>query len=314
MEFNEHFDLLNTLNQGDDCKQKCCENVNNFISLDEIIHCKICDKIISNIIDSPEWRFYGHNDNKNINPTRCGMPVNILLPDSSLGSSVSNTNRNNNNMNKISTYQKWNSMPYRERSLYKVFTDIQVKCTSNNLPEIIISTSKSLYKNISENKISRGANRIGVIASCIYYACKECNVPRSINELSTMFDISPKIMTKGCKIYNEIMRTNKNKMRKLGYKSINLNDFIERFSHQLKLSEKDIENIFLISKKCEELKIINDNTPPSMAAGCIYLYIKKNKINIYKNQISEVCKISEVTINKCYKKLESNEDILKLIS
>ena len=51
-----------------------------------------------------------------------------------------------------------------------------------------------------------------------------------------------------------------------------------------------------------------------MAAGCIYLYIKKNKINIYKNQISEVCKISEVTINKCYKKLESNEDILKLIS
>ena len=313
MEFDGHFDLLNSLNQENNCKKKCCENVNNFIFLDEITHCKVCECVISNIIDTPEWRFYGHSDNKNVNPTRCGMPVNVLLPDSSLGSSVSNTNRNNN-MNKISMYQNWNSMPYRERSLYKVFTDIQTKCIKNNLPEIIITTSKSLYKNISENKISRGANRIGVIAACIYYACKECSVPRSINELSTMFDISPKIMTKGCKIYNEIMRTNKNKMRKLGYKSINLNDFIERFSHQLKLSEKDIENIFLISKKCEELKIINDNTPPSMAAGCIYLYIKKNKINIYKNQISEVCKISEVTINKCYKKLESNEDILKLIS
>ena len=110
------------------------------------------------------------------------------------------------------------------------------------------------------------------------------------------------------------MRSNKNKMRKIGYKSVNLNDFIERFSHQLKLSENDIKNIFIISNKCEELEIINDNTPPSMAAGCIYLYIKKNKLNIYKNQISEVCKISEVTINKCYKKLESNEEIIKLIS
>ena len=203
------------------------------------------------------------------------------------------TNKNNN-MNKISMYQKWNSMPYKENNLYKVFTDIQNKCIKNNLPEIIISTAKSLYKNISENKISRGSNRTGVIAACIYYACKECDVPRSINELSTMFDITPKIMTKGCKIYNDIMITNKNKMRKIGYKSVNLNDFIERFSHQLKLSENDIKNIFIISNKCEELEIINDNTPPSMAAGCIYLYIKKKKLNIYKNQISEVCKISKL--------------------
>ena len=34
------------------------------------------------------------------------------------------------------------------------------------------------------------------------------------------------------------------------------------------------------------------------------------KERIYKNQIADVCKISEVTINKCYKKLESNEEIL----
>ena len=313
MDFDGHFDLLNQINKEDEYPEKCCENLKNFVFLDEIVHCKICDNIVSNIIDSPEWRFYGHNDNKNVNPTRCGMPVNILLPESSLGSSVSNTNKNNS-MNKISMYQKWNSMPYKERSLYKVFTDIQNKCIKNNLPEIIISTAKSLYKNISENKISRGSNRIGVIVACIYYACKECDVPRSINELSTMFDITPKIITKGCKIYNDIMRKNKNKMRKIGYKSVNLNDFIERFSHQLKLSENDIKNIFIISNKCEELGIINDNTPPSMAAGCIYLYIKKNKLDIYKNQISQVCKISEVTINKCYKKLESNEEIIKLIS
>ena len=41
-----------------------------------------------------------------------------------------------------------------------------------------------------------------------------------------------------------------------------------------------------------------------MAAGCIYLYIKINNLSINKKQISEICKISEVTINKCFKKLE----------
>ena len=55
---------------------------------------------------------------------------------------------------------------------------------------------------------------------------------------------------------------------------------------------------------------MNENTPPSMAAGCIYLYIKNKNLNIHKKDISDVCKISEVTINKCYKKLEEYEELL----
>ncbi len=30
-------------------------------------------------MDGPEWRFYGVQDSKRTNPTRCGMPVNVLL-------------------------------------------------------------------------------------------------------------------------------------------------------------------------------------------------------------------------------------------
>ena len=29
-----------------------------------------------NVIDeSPEWRYYGAEDNKSVNPTRCGVPT-----------------------------------------------------------------------------------------------------------------------------------------------------------------------------------------------------------------------------------------------
>ena len=47
-----------------------------------------------------------------------------------------------------------------------------------------------------------------------------------------------------------------------------------------------------------------------MAAGCIYLYIKTNDLDIHKKKISDICKISEVTINKCYKKLETHVNML----
>ena len=59
-----------------------------------------------------------------------------------------------------------------------------------------------------------------------------------------------------------------------------------------------------------EENIISENTPPSIAAGCIFYYIKKNSLeNITKKNISDICKISEVTINKCTKKIELNDHL-----
>ena len=40
-------------------------------------------------------------------------------------------------MNQIRKYQQYNQMPYKERSLYKVFLEIQEVCKKNNLPIIV---------------------------------------------------------------------------------------------------------------------------------------------------------------------------------
>ena len=58
-----------------------------------------------------------------------------------------------------------------------------------------------------------------------------------------------------------------------------------------------------------ENNIISENTPPSIAAGCIFYYSKEYKLNLTKKKISDVCKISEVTINKCTKKIEKEDKL-----
>lgn len=288
----------------------CCDNYENYSIDGGMTVCKICFNTISNIVDTPEWKSY---NNSNVDTTRCGMPVNVLLPNSSLGTTIS-TQKRNEKMNKINMYQQWNSMPYKERSLYKIFSEIENKCSDNDLPTVISDTAKSLYKVISTTKISRGSNRQGIIAACVFYACKECNVPRSNNEIASVFKIDNKVMTKGCKNFTEIMRLSKyDKNRIQSQKSVNLEDFIQRFCHKLKINEKKIDQINLISTKCKELRLVNDNTPPAMASGCIFIYIKSMNLKITKKEISEVCKISEVTINKCSKKLENINEIKTLI-
>ncbi len=41
-----------------------------------------------NLDQSAEWRYYGADDNHQTDPTRCGMPINPLLKESSYGCKV----------------------------------------------------------------------------------------------------------------------------------------------------------------------------------------------------------------------------------
>ena len=313
--FQQHYDFLNTLEPSKNAPcVKCCEKKENHQEFEGVIKCKECLNTICNISDSPEWRYYGSNDSKNSDPTRCGMPVNNLLPESSVGSSIS-FNSNGKTMNQIRKYQQYNQMPYKERSLYKVFCDIATICKKSNLPTKIQEEAKSLYKIVSATKISRGSNRQGIIAACVYFACKECNVPRSSKEVSEMFNLSVTVMTKGVKKCQEIIFMNKsNKQRLTTKNSIQPIDFIDRFCNKLELTnEEQIDEIKEICNIAIRNNIITENTPPSIASGSVYFYIKYKGLEINRKNISDVCKISEVTINKCSKKLEDNKELFSNI-
>ena len=72
-------------------------------------------------IHSAEWRYYGADDNQNSDPTRCGMPVNPLLKESSYGCKVICQGSTTYEMRKIRRYTEWQSMPYKEKSQYDEF-------------------------------------------------------------------------------------------------------------------------------------------------------------------------------------------------
>ena len=75
------------------------------------------------------------------------------------------------------------------------------------------------------------------------------------------------------------------------------------------MDEKEVEQILKICELIVSNNIISENTPPSIASGCIYYFIKKKEKNITKKQISTICKISEVTINKCCKVIEGEDKL-----
>ena len=86
--------------------------------------------------------------------------------------------------------------------------------------------------------------------------------------------------------------------------SITSSDFIDRFCNRLNIDSSEIGDIKKLEVEIQQHKIISEVRPDSIAAGSILLYCKLNNIDVDKTDISEISRISEVTINKCCKKLQ----------
>lgn len=284
-----------------------CDNTELNI-IDGAMVCRNCGTINDNIIDyTAEWRFYGSEDSKFSDPTRCGMPTNELLPQSSLGSTITFKRKESYQMRRIRTNHQYNAMPYKERSLYNVFETIKIQALNHGIPNCIIEEAKNLYKKIAEKKISRGSNRKGIIASCIYKACVIHSSHRTPQEIADIFKISTTCLTRGCKNFENIMNMNKETTIHSLESSSSI-DFIRRFCSHLNIGSNIFRICHHVCTKAEEYNLVSKCIPPSIAAGSIFLVITLlnnggDKIKISKKDISDKCKISEVTISKCYKEL-----------
>ena len=62
-----------------------------------------------------------------------------------------------------------------------------------------------------------------------------------------------------------------------------------------------------ISVKIDKNNWIAENTPHAIAAGIIYFISNLCRLNISKHDVHRISNISEVTINKCFKKLNDKQ-------
>ncbi len=264
-----------------------------------IIVCENCGVDNGAVIDyQQEWRFYGSEDTKHSSdPTRCGMPINPLLPESSLGTIILGKG-----FEKYRKLNNWNSMTYKERSLLKVFKNIQSKSDENNISICVVDRAKIMYKTLSEDTIKRGKSRKGLIAACLYNSCKDKNDSRSTKEISQMFNLKIKKMTSGCKQFNEMMYHNDHSYI-ANIRPTSADDFIERYATVLKMDKTNKERAIHVSDMATKLGLVSENTPASIAVGSIYLISQNHNLKITKKKLSELCEISEVTISKTYKKM-----------
>ena len=308
-----------------ECMYRCngnrenCESCESSLAFSEegFLTCtnKKCGIIYKDIVDqSAEWRYYGAEDNQNSDPTRCGMPINPLLQESSFGCKVLCNGSTSYEMRKIKRYTEWQSMPYKEKSQYDEFQRITNMAQTAGMPKLIIDDAIRYHKKISESESTfRGDNRDGILAASIYISCRINNYPRTAKEISTIFHLDVASATRGCKnaliIINNLEKDMDNK-EKTNFGKTKPEAFIERYCSKLNINGELTKLCHFISMKIERKNYMPENTPNSIAAGVVYFIVQICKLNVSKREVKNVSEISEVTINKCFKKIEKIKDEL----
>lgn len=269
---------------------------------------KSCGVIYKNTLDySPEWRFYGGDDKNTTDPTRCGNPINPLLMESSFGCKILCSSRSSYEMKKIRKWTEWQSMPHKEKALYEEFQFINIMAHNAGIPRIFIDNAILIHKDISEQKMFRGLNRDGIKAASIYISCRLNGCPRTAHEISEIFRLDKTSATTGCStavnILNNIER-NVDSSQQTSFTNTTPSSFIERYCSKLGVNAELTVLSKFISKKIENKNILQENTPHSIAAGIIFFISQYCNLNISRGDIKQICGVSEVTINKCFKKME----------
>ena len=161
------------------------------------------------IVDIPleqgaEYRWFSADSGGGPDPSRCGFPVNHLMPESSLGTMIL-SNHQSSLMSRIRRYHMWNLMPYRERTLWTIFESLQVRATNAGVGTAVLEEAKELFAQLTASAICRGqAQRDAMLAACLWEALKRHESPRMPKDIAEIFNIPLKQVTKGIKQFQHL--------------------------------------------------------------------------------------------------------------
>ncbi len=315
LENDKHNKVNNQKKSIDKAKNSCSSCNGDNIAEDYsqgILVCMDCGQVLDNILDyNPEWKQFEDEDKSG---GRCSLPINVLLPQSSLGTSISGMGKN-----RLKTLHSWNAMPYKERSLNNEFKKIHDVCIKAKILKCVEDDAKIMYKMASECRhasgknmgkfiITRGVNRVSISAACVFFACIRKSMTRTSKEIASFYGIKDMEMNRGCK---NLLKLLKNKKTSIKMGTSKPEHFVRRYCNELQIKNVYIEDALKIAKNIEKLNIASDHTPYSLAAASILLMASMSKLkSITKKKLANEFSISEVTISKTYKEIEAYKHVL----
>ena len=295
-----------------------CDCTDPYYIVDACEGYTVCDKcglVVENymIDESPEW--INGEDGKD--KSRCGPPMNHLLPDSSLSTMMCVPYHLRAKFGLMKRIHEQGGMEYKERSLYHIFKDIEETMTMKmGLPKSIVERAKELYKDVKSKRLSRGEVHKALIACCVYYACKIENmagVTRSRKEIIGFFEVDDKHFNDAIKITRDILKDKS--FFHLIEAEIKPSDMILRNIAWLPVDNRKkwsiVNKIKTLEDDMNKIEFLSGKQTKSILAGILYYVCVQEKVNMTIDDVVSNLKVSQGTVLSISKSVERFVSISK---
>jgi len=182
-----------------------------------------------------------------------------------------------------------------DRNLISAMSELTKVTYKLHLPRNVLETAAYIYRLAIKKGLSRGRSIRGMVAACLYIACRQCNVIRHLGEIAEAAQISKR---DAWRIYRLLIRTLEPPVPR-----VQSMRYISKYVSQLSLTGEAEGIAIQILETAAELKLLNGRKPASMAAAATYIACRLTGERRSQAQIAQVGSITDVTLRNRYKEL-----------
>jgi transcription initiation factor TFIIB len=188
-----------------------------------------------------------------------------------------------------------------ERNLAFALSELDRMASALGLPRTVRETAAVVYRKAVDKNLIRGRSIEGVAAAALYAACRQCSVPRTLDEIGEVSRVSRK----------EIGRTYRFISRELSLKLMPTSpiDYVPRFCSGLNLKGEVQSRGVEILRQASEKELTSGRGPTGVAAAAIYIASILCGERRTQREVADVAGVTEVTIRNRYKELAEELDI-----
>jgi len=251
--------------------------------------------LVQNMSDiSHESNGYSQEDFMKL--TRTGPATSLTMHDKGLSTVIGiNKDSSGNALSSKTKYEFNRLRTWDQRSksrstvaLSKAFTLLNAMKTKLGIPDNVIENAAYIYRKAVNSKLTRGRTMASLISASLYAACRENNIPRTLDDIADAGNIERRILSRDLRTI----------IKKLGLKlnQYDTSSFISKISNNMNLKEKTKRDAFDILKRCELKEITAGKHPVAQAAASLYIACMINNEKISQKKFSSEAGVSDVTI------------------
>lgn len=254
-----------------------------------------------------EWRNFPDS-----NRVRTGAPASLALHDLGLATKIGRTNSDSDGHRLDATMepliQRLRTWDYRiqagsatQRNLVQAFMELARVKDKLGLSDGVIEKTAYIYRKAQEKKLIRGRTTSSILAACIYMACREMEVSRTLRDISEATNVKRNAISASFRIVvNEL---------DMKMPVVDPMKCIVKIANRLDMSEKSRRIAINTMNDITRKEISAGKVPMGLAATVLYLACQSNGENITQREIAEAAGVTGVTIRNRVRDLKDKLDL-----